>query len=305
MSRFILVMDEKNFLLKDILKNLLKLLKPSIWSYEQFLRGDKVLEKIFYLTPVGDKVLVSKVKKLIEESQLRIINPIELQLFDKSQFDEIFAKSGVVYPESIVTKSSVEAMDFIRKHKIAIIKSRNDCGGSGHFVVRDGLACFGKKRLLLNFEEGMGGKREVARDNLIISPPFYIQKFLLPDDNCVWRAYVVGSEVKFFSVRKRDSYESDGDYVINVARGAKYYFPQQDESLARNLCNSFAKNIGLQIGAIDFIFHQGSPYFLEVNCEGIWILICRKFYEYPEYNPKKHNFDKFISEFLFDLSKKA
>lgn len=304
MSKVVFVVDEKNFFTKEILKKLIGLLRIEIWSYEEFLRSDQVSEKIFYLTPVGDKVLVSKVKKLIEESRLKIINPMELQLFDKPQFDEIFAKNGVIYPQSIITRSSAEAADFIRKHRIAIIKSRNDCGGAGHFIVRDGLAYLGNKKLFLNFEEGMDEKRETARNNLFVSPPFYIQKFLLPDDNCVWRAYVVDLDVKFFSVRKRDFYESLGDYIINVTRGAKYYFSEGD-SLTRKLCNDFSKAIGLQIGAIDFIFHQGTPYFLEVNCEGIWILVCRKFYEYPEYNPKRHNLDRFISEFLFDLSKKA
>lgn len=304
MSMLILVVEEKNFFVKDILKNLIKLLRPEIWPYEEFLRIARPSEKIFYLTPVGEETLVSKVKKLIEERCLKIINPIELQLFDKPQFDEIFAKNGVIYPESIVTRSSVDAMDFIRKHKIAIIKSRNDCGGAGHFIVKDGLAYFGKKRLFLNFEGRMDEKREIAMGNLHVSPPFYIQKFLLPDDNCVWRAYVVGLEVKFFSVRKRNSYERLGDYVINVTMGARYYF-QEGDSLVKKLCNNFANDIGLQIGAIDFIFHKGNPYFLEVNCEGIWILICRKFCEYHGYNQKRHNLDKFISEFLFDLSKKA
>ena len=304
MSRFVLVVDEKNFLTKDILKNLLKVLNPAIWSYEKFLHHTWVSEKIFYLTPVSREFLIPKVKKLAEEINTRIINPIELQVFDKPQFDEIFAKNEVIYPTSIMTRSSVEAMNFIRKHRIAIIKSRNDCGGSGHFIVRDGWAYLGKKRFFLNFEEGMDGKRKIERDNLLVSPPFYIQKFLLPDDGCVWRAYVVGSDVKFFSVRKRDYYENIGDYVINVARGAKYYFLEGDP-LTRKICNDFAKTTKLQVGAIDFIFHEGTPYFLEVNCEGAWILICRKFYEYLEYNPKKHNFDKFIFEFLFDLSKKA
>jgi len=301
MPQLILVLDEKNFLIKYILKNLIEYARPAIWPYDKFLHDKHSLhslsEKVFYLTPVGSVAVISKIKKIIENKMPRIINPLNLQILDKPGFDKVFAENGMPHPESILAKSSVEAMNFIRKHRVCIIKSRNDCGGSGHFVVRDGLAYLGGKRFFLNFEEGTYEKREIAKDNLLVCPPFYMQKFLLPDDNSVWRAYIVGRRTIFFTIRKRDSYESLGEYIINVARGAKYYFPKNDLAV-KEACDRFAETISLEIGAIDFVFHQGNPYFLEVNCEGIWILICRKFYEYLGYDPQKHNLDRFILEYF-------
>jgi len=299
MFSLVVVIDKDNFLAKDILKKLFKCAKPSIWSYEKLLnRKNDVSKKVFYLTPAGDKVLISKVKKLTDEKGLRIINSLDLQLFDKPQFDEIFARNNVNYPNSILTRSSAEVVDFVDKHKIAIIKARNDCGGSGHFIINDRYAYSGSKKYFLNFlGSDFTDKREIFRENLFVSPPFYIQKFLVPDDRSVWRAYVVNYEVKFFSIRKRDFYENLGDYIINVAKGAKYYFSDGNYEVKR-LCDKFAKSINLEVGAIDFIFHKGVSYFLEVNCEGIWILICRKFYESHDYDPKKHNLDKLIAEYI-------
>jgi len=309
MTVLVVVIDSNNFLVKGILKKLIKYAKPSIWSYEEMLsrsKKDNTSKKVFYLTPAGDKILVSKVKKLIKDNRLKVINSLDLQLFDKPQFDEIFARNNINYPDSILTKSSAEAVDFISKHETAIIKLRNDCGGSGHFIVNDRYAySSGGKKYFLNFLDGcFTERREIFRKNLFVSPPFYIQKFIIPDNHSVWRAYIVGSEVKFFSTRKRDFYENLGDYIINVAKGAKYYFPDGDHEVEK-LCDKFAKSINLEIGAIDFIFHKGVPYFLEVNCEGVWFLICRKFYESPYYNSKKHNLDKFITEHLGEFDKKA
>jgi len=300
MSKLIVVADDGNFLVRDLLKKLFEYANPKILSYKDFFQnGREHPGRKFYLTPTSDLFLISRVKFFAEEKRLKLINPIDLQLFDKPRFDSIFSKHSVPYPKSILTRSSRDAMNFIRKYHFAIIKERNMCGGSGHFIVSPRWAYSGKNKYFLNLVDGgLCGKKEITEDNLYVSSPFYMQEFLIPDDCAVWRAYIVGGQVKFFATRKMDDYGKLGDYIINVAKGAKYYFPEENDvsKETRDLCNTFSASIGLGVGAIDFIFYKNKPYFLEVNCEGIWILICRKFYESPDYDPNKHDLDRFIVE---------
>lgn len=301
MSEIILLKDKDNFFTDDILGRLIKLSDLESWPYKKFfIKNNKELSgKVFYLTPISTN-LIPSLRGFIENNKINTINPFSLQIADKPAIDNIFLELGIPHPPGIITDDCLVAQEFIKKHRTAIVKSVNDCGGSGHFIVRENLAYLQDKKYFLNFEDKKTGKREITMNNLHISPPFYIQKFLYPDDNCVWRAYVVGQEVKFFSVRKRENYRNIGDYVINVAKGAKYFLKEGENNL-RALCNRFSETVSLDVGAIDIIFHKGRPYFLEVNCEGVWMLICRKFYECSNYNSQKHNFDRFIKDYLKGL----
>lgn len=300
MSKIILLKDKNNFFTDEIFGKLIKIANIKPCFYEEFLSKTKkeLSEKVFYLTPVSDVCQIAIIENFIENKKIKTVNPFNLQIADKPTIDNLFSKLDIPHPKGILTNDCLLAQEFIKKHKIAIIKSVNDCGGSGHFIVRENMAYLGNKKYFLNWQNDKTAKREIVKDNLFLSPPFYIQKFLYPDDDSVWRAYVVGREVKFFSIRKRRVCKNLGDYVINVAKGAQYFFEERDNSALKLMCQKFSEAVNLEVGAIDIIFHKNKPYFLEVNCEGIWVSICRKFYECPDYNSQKHNFDGFIWEYL-------
>lgn len=303
MAKIILLKDRNNFFSDDIFGKLEKLSGIDSWTYEEFFNKTKkeLSGGVFYLTPMSDTRLIDSIKSFIKSDKIKTVNPLHLQLADKPTIDNIFLKLDIPHPKGILTNDCLTAQEFIKKHRMVIIKSVNDCGGSGHFIVRGNSAYWGNKKYFLNWQNDKTSKREILKGNLLLSPPFYIQEFLYPDNNSVWRAYIIGREVKFFSIRKRRVCKNLGDYVINVAKGAQYFFEERDNFALKLMCQKFSEVVNLEVGAIDIIFHKNKPYFLEVNCEGIWVSICRKFYECPDYNFQKHNLDWFIAEYLKKL----
>ena len=226
--------------------------------------------------------------------------------WDKVATQERLLDRGLPVPETLMSAEPAEVYEFVRAHGFAILKERFSCGGQGHVVVwfeGDQLVGDGGSHqypLHLVTE----GTRRLHGDGLVYPAPFYVQRLVADvgprgvTPGQVLRAYIVDNHVIFWSERYRDRYQRPSDWLINVARGAKYRFVLSVSEEVRKVALRSAEVIGMRIGAVDVI-RTGSqgPYVLEVDTDGYHMMIDRQFKEIPEYR-EFFDLDRYIAEAL-------
>jgi len=226
--------------------------------------------------------------------------------WDKVATQERLLDRGLPVPETLMSAEPAEVYEFVRAHGFAILKERFSCGGQGHVVVwfeGDQLvADSGSHQYPLHLVTE--GTRRLHGDGLVYPAPFYVQRLVADvgprgvTPGQVLRAYIVDNHVIFWSERYRDRYQRPSDWLINVARGAKYRFVLSVSEEVRKVALRSAEVIGMRIGAVDVI-RTGSqgPYVLEVDTDGYHMMIDRQFKEIPEYR-EFFDLDRYIAEAL-------
>jgi hypothetical protein len=226
--------------------------------------------------------------------------------WDKVATQERLLDRGLPVPETLMSAEPAEVYEFVRAHRFAILKERFSCGGQGHVVVwfeGDQLVGdSGSHQYPLHLVTE--GTRRLYGDGLVYPAPFYVQRLVADvgprgvTPGQVLRAYIVDNHVIFWSERYRDRYQRPSDWLINVARGAKYRFVLSVSEEVRKVALRSAEVLGMRIGAVDVI-RTGSqgPYVLEVDTDGYHMMIDRQFKEIPEYR-EFFDLDRYIAEAL-------
>ena len=114
----------------------------------------------------------------------------------------------------------------------------------------------------------------------------------------VLRAYIIDSQIAFWTERYRDRYSRPSDWIINIGLGAKYRFLHDTSEETKKVALRTAEVIGFRIGVVDLI-RTGSdgPYVLEVDTDSYHMIIDRQFKYIPEYRDF-FNLDRYIAEAL-------
>jgi hypothetical protein len=226
--------------------------------------------------------------------------------WDKVATQERLLDRGLPVPETLMSADPAEVREFVRVHGFAILKERFSCGGQGHIVVwfeGDQLVgdCGSHQYPLRLVTEGT---RRLHGDGLVYPAPFYMQRLVAEvgprgvTPGQVLRAYIVDNHVVFWSERYRDRYQRPSDWLISVARGAKYRFVLSVSEEVRKVALRSAEVIGMRIGVVDLIRTSGQgPYVLEVDTDGYHMMIDRQFKEIPEYR-EFFDLDRYIAEAL-------
>lgn len=226
--------------------------------------------------------------------------------WNKIATQERLLDRGVPMPETLVTSAADEVIDFVRQHRLAILKESRSCGGQGHFVLwLEGdtlLADRGSHRYVV--ELVAEGVRRLDGERLLYSPPFYLQRLVVDADPRevrapqVLRAYVVDREIVFWTERYRERYARPSDWIVNIALGARYRFVQTVSDEVQKVALRAAEAVGARICAVDVVrTTRGGPYVLEVDTDGVHMFIDRSFKQVPEYR-EFFDFDRYVARAL-------
>ncbi|MBP1685347.1 MAG: RimK-like ATP-grasp domain [Deltaproteobacteria bacterium] len=210
---------------------------------------------------------------------------------------------GVPVPDTVVSAEPADVHQFVRQHQFAVLKERYGCGGQGHIVVwfdgDDLVGDSGSHQYKIDLVPH--GQRRLHGERLEYPGPFYLQRLVADigrrvSPGQVLRAYVVDSQIIFWTERYRERYRRPADWIINVGLGAKYRFLQDLSEEAKKIAIRTAEVVGVRIAAVDII-RTGSagPYVLEVDTDSHHMLIDRQFKAIPEYR-EFFNLEHYIAE---------
>jgi glutathione synthase/RimK-type ligase-like ATP-grasp enzyme len=226
--------------------------------------------------------------------------------WDKIATQELLLDRGVPVPDTLVSSEPTDVHHFVHQHGFAILKERHGCGGQGHIVLwfegEDLVGDCGSHQYQMDLVPH--GERRLEGVRLIYPGPFYVQRLIADiglhrmSPGQVLRAYIVDSQIAFWTERYRDRYDRPSDWIINVGLGARYRFLQNISEEAKKIAVRSAEVTGMRVGVVDLI-RTGSmgPYVLEVDTDGHHMLIDRQFKHIPDYRDF-FNFERFIAEAL-------
>jgi len=234
--------------------------------------------------------------------------PFEVQdlCWDKTATQKRLLDRGVPTPETLLTHDPEDVEHFVKRHTYAILKEPRGCAGTGHWVLwfEDStlMADNGWAAHPLRFV-GDGPSRIVG-DELYYAPPYYVQRLVGTfrrtgfEIGQVLRAYVVESEVPFWGERYREHYRRPGDWILNVARGARYRFALSVSEETKNTALRAARAVGARVAAVDLVRTSASgPLVLEVNVDSYHMCIDRSFKDLPEFRDY-YDFDRHVAHAL-------
>jgi len=234
-----------------------------------------------------------------------LVTSVALQdlCWDKVATQELLLERGVPVPDTVVSAEPADVHQFVRQHQFAVLKERYGCGGQGHIVVwfdgDDLVGDSGSHQYKIDLVPH--GQRRLHGERLEYPGPFYLQRLVADigrrvSPGQVLRAYVVDSQIIFWTERYRERYRRPADWIINVGLGAKYRFLQDLSEEAKKIAIRTAEVVGVRIAAVDII-RTGSagPYVLEVDTDSHHMLIDRQFKAIPEYR-EFFNLEHYIAE---------
>ncbi|GIW45322.1 MAG: hypothetical protein KatS3mg077_2604 [Candidatus Binatia bacterium] len=234
--------------------------------------------------------------------------PFEVQdlCWDKVATQRRLMARGVATPDTLESDDPEDVVRFVRHHTYAILKERQGCAGSGHWVLwfengvlmaDNGAVAY---RLVLDGEP----PARVVGDELRYPPPYYVQRLVGTftrygfEIGQVLRAYVVEEEIPFWSERYREQYRRPGHWILNVARGARYRFVLSVSEETKNAALRAARAVGARVAAVDLVRTSADgPLVLEVNTDGQYMCIDRSFKTLPEYRDY-FDLDRYIARAL-------
>ncbi|GBD26492.1 Alpha-aminoadipate--LysW ligase LysX [bacterium HR30] len=224
----------------------------------------------------------------------RPLVPFEVQdlCWDKIATQKRLIERGIAAPETLITDDADEVARFVKHHTYAILKEPAGCAGAGHWVLwfEAGTLMadngFAVHRVVL----GAPAPARIVDGELRYPPPYYVQRLVGTftrygfEIGQVLRAYVVDEEIPFWSERYRERYRRPGDWILNVARGAKYRFVLSVSEETKNVAFRAARAVGARVAAVDLVrTSKDGPLVLEVNTDGCHMYIDRSFKDLPEY----------------------
>lgn len=225
--------------------------------------------------------------------------------WDKLDTEQRLVNRGVPVPDTLVTSEPAEVYEFVRQHDLAILKQRSGCGGQGHIVVwiEDGRLMGDAGSRPYEIDLAATGQPRLLAERLSYPAPFYLQRLLgeqsggefLPGQ--MLRAYVIDGQIGFWTERYRDHYRRPSDWIINIARGAKYRFVLNVSEEAKKLALRAADVVGARVAAVDILRSSAGLRVLEVDTDGYHMMIDRQFKLIPDYRGF-FNLDRFIAEAL-------
>lgn len=258
-------------------------------------RAQSALVERLYVLPFDPSTddPTTELKQIFPRAQL--VNSIAAQdlCWDKIATQERLVQRGIPTPDTLVTQNPEEVLSFVKKHEFAVLKEPRSCGGYGHFILwlddsgKLAADC-GSHQYHLKLKPS--GRARLQEANLQLPAPFYVQRMIglygprgvQPPQ--VLRAYVVDSEVVLTTERYRERYERPSDWIVNVARGARYRFVLNLSAELNKLAVRAAESVGTRVAAVDIVrTGGGGPYVLEVDTDGYHMFIDRQFKEIPEY----------------------
>jgi len=242
--------------------------------------------------------------------RVRLINSYDSAKKARSKIKttNILAASNIPQPDYVLAKDYESVNRFARSKELSIMKFPYGCAGNSHAILEPCM-----KGLVGHTSNG---KFDVINhhDHITIGkyyflPPYLVQEFISSEgthtnDN-VFRAYVVGREARFGTIRKKDCVKDIGDSLINIALGARYEFiPELDKEIS-SLAIRTADAVGFDIGVVDLLKDKdGNYYVIECDCDGRFLMIDRKFMQLPDYSDKC-NFNKMIGQRLVEIASGA
>jgi len=246
------------------------------------------------------------VRELFPRTELVTSFAVQDLCWDKIATQERLRDRGVPVPDTVMSSQPSDVYEFVREHEFAVIKDRYACAGQGHIVVwlENGQLVGDHGSHQYQIELTADGERRLVAECLRYPAPFYVQRLVSdrgPHGNTppqVLRAYVVDGQIAFWTERYRDRYARPADWIVNVARGAKYRFVQSVSEEVKKIALRSAEVIGARIAAVDLIrTASGGPYVLEVDTDSHQMIIDRSFKYIPEYRDF-FNVDRYIAEAL-------
>lgn len=225
--------------------------------------------------------------------------------WDKISTEERMVERGIGVPETLVTHNASDVIDFVRRHRFAILKQRFGCAGVGHWVLwrEEGGIMADNGTVAYQLELGEG-QPHIDGKRLLLPPPYYVQRMIGTFEHGqfrpgqVLRAYIVDDEIRFWTERFRERYRRPGDWILNVSLGARYRFLLSVRDAAENAALRAARAVGAPVAAVDLIHTSASgPLVLEVNTDGYRMIIDRSFKKLPEYR-NFFDFDFYIAQLL-------
>jgi hypothetical protein len=225
--------------------------------------------------------------------------------WDKIATQEILLKRGVPVPDTVITSEPEDVHQFVRQHEFAVLKERHGCGGQGHLVIwfegDELVGDSGSHRYKIDLV--YQGRRQLVGEQLTYPAPFYVQRLVADfgrrlSPGQVLRAYIIDSQIAFWTEHYRDHYLRPSDWIISAGRGARCRILQDLSEEAKKIAIRSAEVVGIRTGAVDLV-RTGSagPYVLEVETDSYHMFIDRQFKQIPEYRDF-FNFDRYIAEAL-------
>jgi glutathione synthase/RimK-type ligase-like ATP-grasp enzyme len=246
------------------------------------------------------------VRALFPRAEIFTSFAVQELCWDKLATQERLLERGVPVPDTLVTSEPADVLDFVRRHGFAILKERFSCGGHGHIVVwfenDDLVGDSGSHQYRIELVSS--GVRQLRGDRFTYPAPFYLQRLvadvgpraLTPGQ--ILRAYVIDSQIVFWTERYRERYIRPSDWIVNVSRGARYRFVLSVSEEMQKIAVRTAEVIGMRAGVVDLIRtgNQG-PYVLEADTDSTHMIIDRQFKQIPEYR-EFFDFDRYLAEAL-------
>jgi len=171
---------------------------------------------------------------------------------------EIANRLGMKVPDTLITTSKENAQEFLSAHQDIVVKPLNI-----GFITQRGVT---KASYATRIDTG---NHELDFSGLCVSPTIF-QKTKVGLDV---RVTVIGTDVYACLINKADTIHSQTDWRVGFYHDALQFI--EDKSFPKelsNMCVQMVKHLGLQFGAIDFIFDEGDGHywFLEINPNGQW-----------------------------------
>jgi len=225
---------------------------------------------------------------------------------DKVAATQRLLEKGLAIPDTLVTSSPRDAVEFIRSHGNAILK-RSRAGASGHLVVlcdaSGTVVGEARGRRYVVELEAAGIERRLDHGVLTCPPPFFLQRLvtttrrdgvLAPAQ--VLRAYLTDGNIQFWTELHRGRVQRPADFILNPHTGATLRFLQVVSHAAEQAAKRAADALGLRFGAVDLIRsdHEGL-YVLGAVCDGPNAMIDRHFKGLPEFRAT-FDFDRQLGE---------
>ena len=212
---------------------------------------------------------------------------------DRFAFSERMLTRGIPVPETIVTETSEEALDFVRRHEHVVMRESRSPGSRPSIVLFQDSSgtVVGEtrgRRYAVEMTEG-GSRCSLAHGVLTVPPPYLLQRMvtsvnrtgvLVPAQTL--RAYVVDDEVPFWTEFYNERIQRPSDFLLS-RETASTRFVQVVSSEADKLARRVAKVTGMRFGAVDLIRSDTGYVALGGVTDGSSLIIDRSFKDLPEY----------------------
>lgn len=259
----------------------------------------KELEKtdVVYLLPHA----IKQDLRFLDEKEIPCLNSYKsyVTAMDKIESSKKFIEHNISTPKTLITNEQAELTKFVEENGKSLLKYPYGCAGYGHFLVRkEGSELIAENNIGSHLIEFTPHKH-LKIGKYVKAEPYYLQKFISDneEDNKVYRAYVVGSEVKVVSLRTLKDKP-----IVNAARGASYTFLDEIDDDFKDVAMKTANAIGFEMGVVDILKdHQGRNYVIECDCDGFSLHVDRKYKKIDSFCDK-YDFDFFIGQRLKEIA---